>query len=131
EPSGAERDVRVRLPDELRHEPQAVAMLPVIRRGDQMLTIRQVATSSEDETPNKITRVNRQRIALLGAEPNGVPLGSASAAATSTLNAMHLPAGMRWGFTGQSDNQQDSFRQLGIGLGMSLVLMYLVLTILY
>ena len=33
---------------------------------------------------------------------------------------------MRWGFTGQSDNQQDSFRQLGIGLGMSLVLMYLV-----
>src|SRR5439155_25290700 len=37
EPSGAARDVRVRLPDEPRHDPPAVGMLPLIRRGDPTL----------------------------------------------------------------------------------------------
>jgi HAE1 family hydrophobic/amphiphilic exporter-1 len=143
EPDGKERDVRVRLPDALRYNTDAVANLPLIRRTQAqagpalqnnaaaMLTIRQVATQTIDEKPTRITRVNRQRVAIIGAEPNGVPLGSATKATTEALNALHLPAGTRWSFAGQGDEQASSFRQLGIGLGMSIVLMYMVLTILY
>ncbi|MGE3913828.1 MAG: efflux RND transporter permease subunit, partial [Chloroflexota bacterium] len=143
EASGKERDVRVRLPDALRYSTDAVADLPLIRRGQgsgqtvgtqpgaTMLTIRQVATESIENKPSKITRVNRQRIASIGAEPHGVPLGTATRASTEVLNGMSLPAGMRWSFAGQGDEQASSFRQLGIGLGMSIILMYMVLTVLY
>jgi hydrophobic/amphiphilic exporter-1 (mainly G- bacteria), HAE1 family len=143
---GKERDVRVRLPDALRYNTEAVSDLPLIRRGNgqpgagqasalqagsTMLTIRQVATESIENKPSKITRVNRQRVAVLGAEPNGVPLGTATRATSEVLNGLSLPAGTRWSFAGQGDEQASSFRQLGIGLGMSILLMYLVLAILY
>jgi HAE1 family hydrophobic/amphiphilic exporter-1 len=142
EANGTERDVRVRLPDALRYNTKAVSDLPLIRRGNgqgaggqavggPMLTIRQVATETIENKPSKITRVNRQRIATIGAEPNEVPLGTATRASTEVLNSLALPAGTRWSFAGQGDEQASSFRQLGIGLGMSIVLMYMVLTILY
>jgi HAE1 family hydrophobic/amphiphilic exporter-1 len=60
-----------------------------------------------------------------------VPLGSATRATTEALNGLALPSGTRWSFAGQGDEQASSFRQLGIGLGMSIVLMYMVLAILY
>jgi HAE1 family hydrophobic/amphiphilic exporter-1 len=131
EPSGRERDVRVRLPETLRHDPEAVEALPLVRRGEQMLTLRQVATTTTESTPNTINRVNRRRIALLGAEPNGVPLGAATQAASEAMNGLALPAGTRWAFTGQGEDQADSFAQIGTGLLLSVVLMYMVLTILY
>jgi hypothetical protein len=77
---------------------------------------------------------------LIGAEPNGVPLGTATQAAIRALNgpspsanAEHAlgNAGNRWEFVGQGDEQQDAFRQLGVGLGASILLMYLVLALLY
>jgi HAE1 family hydrophobic/amphiphilic exporter-1 len=42
-----------------------------------------------------------------------------------------VPAGNRWAFAGESEDQADSFNQLGLGLGLSILLMYLVLTVLY
>ena len=51
--------------------------------------------------------------------------------AESTAGALALPAGTRWSLAGQGDEQASSFRQLGIGLGMSILLMYMVLAILY
>ena len=76
EPGGKERDVRVRLPDEVRRGTNAVADLPLIRRGNQMVTVRQVAETSTEDKPSLISRVNRQRVATLGADPEGVPLGT-------------------------------------------------------
>jgi HAE1 family hydrophobic/amphiphilic exporter-1 len=142
EATGTERDVRVRLPDVLRYNTQAVSDLPLIRRGTSqggggqvlggpMVTIRQVASESIENKPSKITRVNRQRIATIGAEPHDVPLGTATKATTEVLNGLALPAGTHWSFAGQGDEQASSFRQLGIGLGMSILLMYMVLAILY
>ncbi|MCC6174928.1 MAG: efflux RND transporter permease subunit, partial [Chloroflexi bacterium] len=131
DPNGRERDVRVRLPDALRYGPGAIDDLPLTRRGTQMVTLGQVATSRMTETPTKIDRVNRQRIALLGAEPNGVPLGTATPAVTRAMNGLGLPPGTRWAFAGQGEDQQSSFRQLILGIAVSVVLMYMVLVVLY
>jgi HAE1 family hydrophobic/amphiphilic exporter-1 len=131
EPSGKERDVRVTLPASLRNQPGALDDLPILRRGDQTLTLRQVATLEHEQKPTTITRVNRQRIATLGADPLDVPLGTATADATQALNQIQMPPGMRWSLAGTSDEQQSSFTSLIVGLGASIVLMYLVLTVLY
>lgn len=65
------------------------------------------------------------------AEPNGVPLGRATQAATRAMQALPLPPGTHWSFAGAGDEQRDAFAQLGIGLAVSEVLMYMVLTVLY
>ena len=131
EPSGAERDVRVRLPDSLRYNTAAVADLPLARRGDQLVTVGQVTATQTDQSPTRISRVNRQRIALLGGDTSGVPLGTSIAAVQKSMDSMNLPAGNRWAFAGQAADQADSFRQLSLGLLASVVLMYMVLSILY
>ena len=97
-----------------------------------MLTIRQVATETIENKPSKITRVNRQRIATLGAEPNGVPLGTATARDDRGAEQPGAAGRARAGRSrGRATSRPSSFRQLGIGLGMSIVLMYMVLAILY
>jgi HAE1 family hydrophobic/amphiphilic exporter-1 len=131
EPSGTERDVRVRMPDALRHDTQAIASLPLVSRGGQLVTVGQVTTAQTEQSPTRINRVNRQRIALLGADTNEVPLGTSTAAVQQAMDSMSLPAGSRWAFAGQASDQADSFRQLSLGLLASVVLMYMVLSILY
>ncbi|MCC7369530.1 MAG: efflux RND transporter permease subunit [Chloroflexi bacterium] len=131
EPGGQDRDVRVGLPAEVRSNVDAIGSLPLVERQGIPVTLRQVATVSTDQKPTRITRVNRQRTATLGAQPNGVPLGAATEAATRTLNGLNLPAGARWELAGTAQTQQESFTQLGLGLAASVILMFMVLSILY
>jgi HAE1 family hydrophobic/amphiphilic exporter-1 len=131
EPGGIERDVRVRLPEGLRYNPDAIATLPLTRRGDRLVTVGQVTTPRTADAPTSIRRVDRQRIALIGAQNHGVPLGTATAAVTATMNGLRLEPGQHWEYAGQASDQQDSFTQLGLGLAASVVMMFLLLSILY
>jgi len=131
EANGKERDVRVLLPADVRNRPDAIANLPLFKRGPQLITLNQVATATSELKPTKISRVNRQRVATLGAEPSGVPLGTAVEDVTATMNGLALPPATHWELAGTSQDQVDSFAKLLIGLGLSIVLMYMVLTILY
>jgi hydrophobic/amphiphilic exporter-1 (mainly G- bacteria), HAE1 family len=131
EPGGKERDVRVQLAPAARNQPGTVGDLPLARRGDQLVTLRQVAEQTSELKPTKITRVDRQRAATIGADPNGVPLGEATAAVSRALQAQAWEPGTRWEIAGTSEEQQRSFAQLGMGLGLSILLMYLVLAVLY
>ena len=131
EPSGKERDVRVTLPAAVRNQAGALGNLPLIQRGDRMLTLQQVATLDREQKPTTINRVDRQRVATLGAEPLDVPLGTATEDATNAMKALNLPPGSHWELAGTGEEQQKSFTSLILGLGASIVLMYLVLTVLY
>jgi HAE1 family hydrophobic/amphiphilic exporter-1 len=131
EPSGQERDVRVELPASVRSNRDALGSLPLVQRQGGPVNVRQVAGVAVENKPTKISRVNRQRVATIGAEPNGVPLGTATQAATATVGALALPAGARWELAGTAQDQQDSFRQLGYGLAASVLLMFMILSILY
>jgi HAE1 family hydrophobic/amphiphilic exporter-1 len=131
EPSGTERDVRVRLPDALRHDTAAIASLPLVQRGNQLVTVGQVTATQTEQSPTRIQRVNRQRIALIGADTHEVPLGTSIEATRTAMNGLSLPSGNRWEFAGQAADQADSFRQLSLGLLASVILMYMVLSILY
>jgi hydrophobic/amphiphilic exporter-1 (mainly G- bacteria), HAE1 family len=125
---GKERDVRVKVPADLRNRPEAIADLPVGRRGDMPVALRQVATETSEVRPTRITRVNRQRVATIGAEANDVPLGAATTAASAVMNELGVG---RWSLAGTGDEQQSSFAALGTGLALSILLMYFVLAMLY
>jgi HAE1 family hydrophobic/amphiphilic exporter-1 len=47
------------------------------------------------------------------------------------MNGLGLPAGTHWELAGISQTQQESFTQLALGLGASILLMFMILSILY
>jgi HAE1 family hydrophobic/amphiphilic exporter-1 len=109
EANGKERDVRVVVPADVRNRPDAIADLPLFKRGPQLITLSQVATTTSELKPTKITRVNRQRVATLGAEPHDVPLGTAVEQVTATMDGLGLPPATHWELAGTSQDQVDSF----------------------
>ena len=131
EPNGQERDVRVGLPPAVRSNRETLGSLPLVQCQGAPVVLRQVAGVPIEQKPTKITRVNRQRAATIGAEPNGVPLGTATEAATTTAGTLALPGGAYWELAGTAQEQQDSFQQLGLGLLASVLLMFMILAILY
>ena len=69
-------------------------------------------------------------MATLGAEPLGVPLGTATEDATAAMNAVALrPDAL--GAGRDRRGAAEPFTALIFGLAASIVLMYLVLTVLY
>jgi HAE1 family hydrophobic/amphiphilic exporter-1 len=130
-PDGGQVDVRLRLSDAVRHDAHAVAELPITRVGDAMVTLGQVATLVEAQTPAQITRVDRQRLFTVAASPNGVPLGSATEAARAALAPPGLPPGVRWELAGGSRSQAEAFTQLGLAIGAGALLSYAVLAVLF
>ena len=115
----------------MRSNRQAIGDLPLVSRNGQPIVIRQVAGATSAIRPTKITRVDRSRVAIMGAAPNGVPLGEATAAATQAMESIQLQASSHWKLAGQSQQQQESFQQLALGLGASVLLMFVILSILY
>ncbi|MBA2447208.1 MAG: efflux RND transporter permease subunit, partial [Chloroflexi bacterium] len=130
-PDGTEVDIRVRLPEQARRDLGALQDLPLLTGRGAVITLGQVAELEQQTIPARINRFQRQRIAIVGADPQGVPLGTASGIVTSELSALSLPSAVRWELAGQSRDQQEAFTSLAIALGISVVLVYLVLTALY
>ncbi|MFN0074520.1 MAG: efflux RND transporter permease subunit [Chloroflexota bacterium] len=128
---GTEIDIRVRIPESQRQSIETIQDLPLITTRGTQVTLGQVADLERREIPSRITRIGRQRVAVIGADPKGVDLGTASALAKREMEAMTWPTGMRWELAGQSKEQQDSFANLALALGGSVILMFLVLTTLY
>ena len=125
---GKERDVRVTLPAEVRNQPGALANLPLIQRGDRMLTLQQVATldRAEADDDQSVDRSGWRR----SGRAAGVPLGTATEDATAAMNA---GAAGRDALGAGRDRRgaAEPFTALIFGLAASIVLMYLVLTVLY
>lgn len=130
-PDGTEVDIRVRMPESVRKELATLQGLPLVTARGSQVTLGQVADLSQQPAPARINRIQRQRVAILGAEPKGVPLGTASGILREEMAALALPSTVRWELAGQSKEQQQAFTNLAIALGASVILVYLVLTALY
>lgn len=128
---GTEIDIRVRIPESQRRSIDAIEDVPLITNRGTQVTLGQVADLERREIPSRITRIGRQRVAIIGADPKGVDLGTASSAAKREMESMSWPQGIRWELAGQSKEQQESFANLALALVGSVLLIFLVLTTLY
>ena len=131
EADGKERDIRVRVTETLRYEPERLGDLPIGQRGGTLLTLDQVVDMEPRPKPVRILHVNRERAALVSAEPRDVPLSKARVAAESTFQNLGLPANMRFERAGAGKEQQKSDAELRQGIITAIILEYLILVILY
>ncbi len=123
---GTEADIRVQLRKEDRQKLDQVLELQVpTTRG--FVPLRQIAKIDLSTGPTQIGRVNRQYSVVIGASAFGRVQADVVADATKMIQALPLPAGATYSFTGEQKMQQEAFTNLLIAMLLAVVFIYMVL----
>jgi HAE1 family hydrophobic/amphiphilic exporter-1 len=90
-----------------------------------------VADISFGAGPNQIDRMDRQRVARLTAELNGITLGQASERVNALPAMETLPGGVRQAISGELENLQETGSGFMFAIVTGILLMYVVLVLLF
>jgi multidrug efflux pump subunit AcrB len=127
--TGIGYQVQVEIPQAKMDSMEAVKTVPVKRRGDGDLLLRDVADVRAGTMPGEYDRYNMRRVVSMTANVEGEDLGRAVARASIALaKAGPPPAGVQVDVRGQAKPLADIFWGLGIGLGVAVVAILLLLT---
>jgi multidrug efflux pump subunit AcrB len=91
------------------------------------ILLRNVAEVSQKTQPAEAAHYNIQRVVDVLVKPRGDDLGGTQAAIQQALAGLELPPGVRITYRGSVSAMQASFGSFGFGLGMAIILLYLVM----
>ncbi|VDC32662.1 efflux RND transporter permease subunit [Pseudogemmobacter humi] len=124
--------VRVRLKDEARQDLGRIAALKVPTARGGQVPLSAVADLTISEGPAQIKRLNRLRVAKLGADlPPGVALNDATARFEQVVAGLTLPAGVEVRPSGDAEVQAELVQSFGNAMIMGLMLVLAVLILLF
>lgn len=120
-------DIRVRLPDERRQDPQSLANLIINPGAEHELPLSAVAQISMQTGPGEITRMNQQRVALVSVNAANGNIRQATESLNQIISNLKMPADISMHISGQSEMLEDSYRSLTFALILAVFLVYLVM----
>ncbi|HEY1586676.1 MAG TPA: efflux RND transporter permease subunit, partial [Polyangia bacterium] len=95
-------------------------------------TLGNVSSLSTEVRPNQLTHYTVQRVLDIGASVEGRDLGSVARDIQAKIKELGpLPKGMKITVRGQNEVMNSSFRSLGLGLILAVLLVYCLMVILY
>ncbi len=125
---GERYDVRVRAERAYNLRPEDVLPLPIRTASGAVIPLDNVVRVEESVGPNVIPRYDRQRAATIYANLAGKPLGEALQDMQRVLGEVLPPGGLYSAkAAGTSKNFQEAALYLGLALGLSALIVYLVL----
>jgi HAE1 family hydrophobic/amphiphilic exporter-1 len=124
--AGSRYDIRLRLEEKDRSTPAAIERLYARTRDGSVVELRNLVRVEAGAAPAEITRVDRQRSVTISANLEGKKLAEAVAEAQA-LAAGSLPEGVRFTLSGQAEAFAEGAQQLGLALGLSILVIYMVL----
>ncbi|MFA7249850.1 MAG: efflux RND transporter permease subunit [Dehalococcoidia bacterium] len=131
-PDGTLEDVRLQLQGASRRSVEDVGNLPVQTATGQTVRLNQVARITETSGPTQIDHYGRQRVINVNADlQTGYSLSDVQPDVQRAVDQLVLPAGYEASVAGTSAEQAESFGQLFLALGASVLLAYLLMAILY
>ncbi|WP_213815412.1 efflux RND transporter permease subunit [Glaciihabitans sp. dw_435] len=86
-----------------------------------------IATVADVNGPASITTIKGQRSATVSVTPKSDDVGTASAAVTTAVNKVKLPASATAELGGVTSQQGDAFGQLGLALLIAILIVYIVM----
>jgi HAE1 family hydrophobic/amphiphilic exporter-1 len=125
--AGNRYDIRVRLEEEFRRDPDSILSLYVRTREGGTMELRNLVTIEKGAAPSTITRVNRQRAVRIMANLDaGKDLGTALEDARKIASGM-LPEGVVMLPAGGTEQMVESFQSLMFALILGILVIYMVL----
>ncbi len=119
--------LRVRYPESTRASLEAMSNTMIVSATGATATLGAVSSVTELPGQTEIIRDNLQRVVEVTARLEGVDLGTGVDAVKKAVAELKLPRSIRVEYGGTYKEQQKSFHDLAIVLGLALVLIFLVL----
>jgi multidrug efflux pump subunit AcrB len=127
--SGIGYQVQVEIPQSLMRSTTDVQTVPVKPNGVTPLLLRDVADVAEGTMPGQVDRYNMRRLVSMTANIEGEDLGRVAAHIGAAVKAAgNPPTGVQVDVRGQVAPMQEMFRGLAFGLGIAVVVIFLLLT---
>ncbi|TFL16025.1 efflux RND transporter permease subunit [Jannaschia formosa] len=124
--------VRVQLNEASRSDLARIAALRVPTTSGGSVPLNAVADIAMGEGASVINRLNRERVATIGANlPAGVALGTATERFNEIIASVDLPATVRTATSGDAEIQAELFASFGNAMLLALLLMLGVLILLF
>jgi CzcA family heavy metal efflux pump len=122
--------VRVRVRDDVRSSLETLKALPIRGPGGALFRLDQVADLRYESGVTEIDRDGLRRTVAVTARLDGVDLGTGIAQIKALLaEKLTLPPGMTLEYGGMYREEQRSFQELVLSLGVAVVLVFLVLLV--
>ncbi|EHN77648.1 CzcA family, partial [Streptomyces coelicoflavus ZG0656] len=117
----------MRLPDETRNDPAALAALPIVSSTGVTVPLSSVARIQSAEGPNQISRNDGSRRMVVQANVRGRDLGGFVADAQKQVDQVQLPTGVRLDWGGQFENLKRAEQRLGLVIPIVFILIGVLL----
>jgi HAE1 family hydrophobic/amphiphilic exporter-1 len=124
--AGRRYDIRMRLEEANRSDPDSIGRLYVRGRDGQPVELRNLIDLKLGAAPSAITRTDRQRSVTISANLDGKTLGTAIRDARQVA-AEVLPEDATLALSGRAEDLASSFAQFGLAIGLGLLVVYMVL----
>jgi HAE1 family hydrophobic/amphiphilic exporter-1 len=129
---GTEMDITLRVAEADRDNITRILNLPLSYVRGNPITLDRVVDLQRTEAPARINRTDRQRVLTVGSDSTGQAVGDVTdSIETAVSEQVQFPVGYGFKVVGQSEQQRESFAQLGQSILLAIVLIYMLLVALY
>ncbi len=123
---GHRYDVRVRLAEEFRGDPDAIGALYVRTKDGGVIELRNIARIETGAAPSTISRDQRQRSVTVSSGLEGIAVGEAIEKVSLIADEI-LPEGVSVRFGGSAEAFLESLQEFGLAIGLAILIVYMVL----
>ncbi|MBP3317286.1 MAG: efflux RND transporter permease subunit [Alistipes sp.] len=125
---GDEYDIRVRYDRQFRESIEAIENITIYNQMGQGIKIRDIGVVKEASTPPAITRKNRERyVTVSGVVGAGYALSEIVEKAEAGMANIKMPTGFMWQIGGTYEDQQETFGDLILLMGLMVVLVFVIM----
>lgn len=129
EKNGNHYYVGVTYPEIELDNPQSVENISLKGNNGSITQLKNIAKTSLTSAPIEINHINLQRVTDVFANVEGRDIGSAAAEIEEKIETLRkdLPEGYKIEIRGEIQSMNEGFSNLGLGLGLAILLVYLVI----
>jgi len=124
---GDEYDIFLKYPPNERTSINQIENLPISTPMGGIVKLKDLGSVSEKYSPSEVRRKNQERVITVVSDIEGRPLGDVTLDIQNYVNKMDMPSTVTIEYGGQIEQQTESFRDLGLLLLLSIILVYMVM----
>lgn len=125
--AGDEYDILVRYEEKYRSSVQDIEDIAIATQSGKTIKLNEIATIGEYWSPPNIEHKRRERMVKVSVKPYEIALGDLAAAVNEKLEGIDRPNDVMINVGGAYEEQMKSFKDLGLLMLLSLVLVFLVM----
>jgi HAE1 family hydrophobic/amphiphilic exporter-1 len=126
-----ENDITLKFMDGQIKNAEDIKAIKISNGSGLQIPLSQVASVVKADSQPSLSREDKQDVVTIGANLKGRVLGEVTTDIKAKLKSFSLPTGYSISYGGTQKNMAESFSSLGLALGASLVLVYMILVVLY